>query len=200
MSADDDGDRPTTVAQSRERIISHAQERCHAASVRYIEAANSLDGDNRRELAAAELHNAVIEYYRALQPLSNEDAVSDFWESVVLWTTEGSESDGGGSDDDGSVGDSAAVTGFDRLGKEAVRFRTVTESKMGYCGQRTESRREPVRLPPDLLLRVAQKLDEAAIKLGFSPETDDGKEKTYTIGKNQEDYDDPIDDSIDKPE
>jgi hypothetical protein len=189
----DDSTQTTTVARSRERIISHAQERCHAAAVRYIEAANSLDDDARSDLAAAELHNAVIEYYRALRPLSGEDAVSDYWGDVTLWTRRT-------QSESGSDEEAAEVTGFDRLGEEAVRMRTVEEKTMGYTGSRTVTRQEPVRLPPKILLRIAEKLDEAAVKLGFAPETDDGRDKTYEMKKDPEDHDEPIDDSIPKPE
>jgi len=182
----DDSTQTTTVARSRERIISHAQERCHAAAVRYIEAANSLDDDARSDVAAAELHNSTIEYYRALRPLSDEDAVSDFWADVELWDPDAEEKE--------------AVTGFDTLGDWAVQMRTTTQTKRGYTGSKKVTRKEPVRLPPSVLLDVAEKLDEAAVKLGFAPETDDGRDKTYEMKKDPEDHDEPIDDSIPKPE
>jgi carbohydrate-binding DOMON domain-containing protein len=154
-------------------------------SQQYIQAANSVSGDDAQRVGAAELHNAVIAYYRALAPLSSDGAVADYWESVELWQRDGE-----------------PVTGFDELREWAVRYRTTTtESTVGFTGKSQEQSREPVRLPPQISLRIVQQLDTATVKLGFGPPTDDTTDDPYQLGKQPtEEHNEPVDDSIAKPE
>jgi hypothetical protein len=154
---EEDGAEQSTAARSRERLIAKSQEHAFEVSQQYIQAANSVqDGDVTR-VGAAELHNAVIAYYRALAPLANDPAVVNYWETVKLWERDGE-----------------PVTGFDVLEGWAVRYRTTTtESTVGFTGKSQQTSREPVRLPPQISLRIVKKLDKAAVKLGFQPPTAD---------------------------
>lgn len=158
MKSDDE--RQGAASVSRARIIAEAQARTHDARMQFIESANSIEQGAHENLAAAQLHNAVIEYFYALRPLKDEPPVRQFWNEVVLW-------------EEAESGETKKAKGFDRLEQEAVRFQTTRSTSKGYLGTRTEVNREPIRLPPDVLLRISAKLDQAAGKLGFLPETDD---------------------------
>jgi len=187
----DEEDEPTqsTVARSRERLIAEAQERAYKTAQRYIQAANSTDDRETQQVTAADLHNAVIGYYRALAPLSDHDAVSGYWDSVELWDVRVDEET------------TTSVTGFDTLADWAVRYRTVTEERVDFTGVQRETHREPVRLPPQHALKIVQQLHRAAVKLGFEPPTADTTDSPYQLGrKPTEDHDEPIDDSVKKPE
>lgn len=199
MTGDDNtnSDGGGTVGASRARIIAHAQERCHQARTQYIEAENTIEGGEHALVAAAELHNAVIEYFYALRPLKDEDPVEDFWDDVVLWTEQIPVRTEAG----GISMEEQPVTGFDQLAQEAIKHKTVQEERDGYLGKRVVTRDIPIRLPPDILLRISAKLDQAAGMLGFKPSTDDGTGDTFRVSnRDPEDYDDPVKDDIPKPE
>jgi hypothetical protein len=185
MRGDDDDPGQSTVARSRERLIAQAQERTYKSAQRYIQAANSVDDSGMQQAGAAELHNAVIGYYRALAPLSDHSAVSGFWDSVELWESP----------------DGETVTGFDALADWAVRYRTTTDSAVGFTGRERQQQREPARLPPQVSLQIAQQLHRAAVKLGFKPPMADTTDDPYQLGRQPtEDHDEPIDESVQKPE
>lgn len=169
-----DGERAgeESIGRSRAKIISASQERCFRAVTNYIEAANSLDDGQSERVAAAELHNAVIAYYLALDPLSEKDAVADYWDEA----------------------------GLDNLSQMMVQYESVEERESGFLGERSTTRREPKRLSPRTLLVLARSLDRAAVRLGFAPEVDSGDGELYEVKRDPDEYGDPIDDDIPKPE
>ena len=154
---------------SRGRLIANAQERVHRARSAWIESENSLEGHNLSTALSAEFHNAVIEFFYALRPLKDKPGVKAYWEDVVLWKEEQLV-----QDEDGTMTiEEKPVTGFDTLEQYAVQKRQVRDETVGLLGRQVQVKEIPVRLPPDALLRISAKLDEAAGDLGFVPETDD---------------------------
>ena len=168
MSADQETS--GVAGASRARLIAQAQERCHEARRQFIEIENSIGTGDESRVAAAEFHNAVIEYFYALRPLKDENAVSSFWDSVLLWEeqVEVPREDGRGYEFT-----TEEVTGFDTLEQHAIRKQTVSQQHSTALGKRTELSEVPVRMSPAILLRASAKLDEAAARLGFKPETDE---------------------------
>lgn len=186
MSGEEGGGQQS-IGRSRARIISSCQERCFKAVARYIEAANSLEDQQNARLAAAELHNAVLAYYRALRPLRDKEAVEDFWASAEWEFTD-------------SSGYTQTLEGLGELEGMMLQTEQVEQTTQGFLGRRTTASQQPTRLPPRTLLDLAAKLDDAAVQLGFAPDVDDGAQQLYAIKKDPEDYGEPIDDSIPKPE
>jgi hypothetical protein len=181
MTEEDGGDGTRTAGRSRGRIIAATQERAFKAVNRYVEAANSLDDSGEARVAAAELHNAVMAYYRALRPLRNEEVIEDFWEGAE-WEYRGDR-----------------VKGLDKLAQVMVESEEDTEHRQGFLGARTERKRKPLRLAPKTLIQLAATLDDAAVKLGFAPEVDTSDGQLYAIKRDPEEYGEPVDDSIPKP-
>lgn len=180
MSIDEDRGQESTA---HSQLIAHARTRCHQARAQYVQSANTLDEGAHDDVAAAELHNAVIDYWFTLRPLRDEPVIKDFWKDVELWDRNGE-----------------TVTGFDALEERVVQYDIVHEQQGGYLGSETVKKRIPVRMPPQVLIHISVKLDEAAVKLGFKPDTDDGRDKLYKLrNKDTEDYDEPVDESIQKP-
>lgn len=164
MSERDDREpaRQGTVGQSRAKIIAAAQERCYRAVTTFIESATTSDGQPDR--AAVELHNAVIAFYRALRPLRGEPAVADDWEGVEWQTREGEH------------------TGLAALETMMIRYKETNRKRTGFLGTQQQTRRVPVRLPPQTLLNLAAELDDMAVALGFAPEVAEGSGRE-AVGK-----------------
>jgi len=154
----DEDTRRRTVARGREQIIDDAQKKLHRAAEEYIGAANTLDRDDELGVKAAQLHNAVISYYRSLAPLKHEPAVADYWQTARLWPR----GDGSGKQ----------VCGLDELRKWMFNVQERTETSVGFTGQQKQTRREPRRLPPRYALLAADRLHRAAVELGFKPPTE----------------------------
>ena len=154
------------ASAARAKLIGEAVTRTHMARRAYISAANTIGDSDGMSIAAAQLHNATIDYYYALRPLSDKQAVKKFWNDVKLWA----ETEVAYDAETGKYSSKKVwVTGFDALDHEAVNRRVVTEIRDGYMGHRVVQREVPERLPPEVLLRVSAKLDEATAKLGFMP-------------------------------
>jgi hypothetical protein len=168
----------------RQELIENAMLRCHDArskvqKVKYL--ANSVPRET-----SLKFQQAIADYYAALRPLRENDPVEDWWDDVTLskqWVKDVHEET------------KPVVTG-DYLGREPVSVRERTEKvvefyeglntlerldamtetienvKSGMRGVRTEKRTRLKVLSPSILIDISYVLDDAADKLGFSPEVE----------------------------
>lgn len=165
------------------RTITDALYRMHQARQRLIESMQVRNGDPDPN-GHHEMQAAVLETYHSLRPLRDENAVEDMWDDVTLW--EEFEGYAPATDDDGQTitdknGDTvvtevySAVEGFDSLERKAAEPQVETKEVTDAFGTRTITEESVSLLDPRILVKVSQKLDDAAKKLGFAPDVDEHK-------------------------
>lgn len=165
---------------TRTRIIQQAQQEVFEARSNYARAAATSADDARTAAAAADLHNAVVDYYQALEPLSDDKNIADEWDDVELWTetvparTEDGDlrlvENGDGSTTVAMTEASVGLEGIERyIGATTER----TETETGFLGTYEKTVAEPERLSPPVLFKAAKALDSIAEELGFAPSTPD---------------------------
>jgi hypothetical protein len=160
---------------ARQRIIEEAQLQCYDARSEYQQAALLLSGQVSRE-HVLRLQQAVADYYWALRPLRDEDPVRDWWNDVVLseqWTRSVTVTEPrvqGTTIVQAEETKEVPFEGLETLRDHLDRTETVTTTKTGMRGRREETVTRKKVLDPEVLVDITGVLDDAADKLGFSPE------------------------------
>lgn len=159
--------------------ISKAYRDALAARRQWSGLAGRTRNDGLREAAHGDLHEAVMSWFEVLIPyLSTADGeVAQYWTDAPLWPIEPARGDDGTlrrSEDGRDLYEWA--TGLNRLTAWVDETEVVTE-QVGTFKKRTVQREQPVRLSPDVLIRVARYLDAAAAKLDLLAEMTDASPK-----------------------
>lgn len=168
----------------RGRIIEDAMVNCHEARADVLKA-QQLAGTVDREYRLR-LQQAIIEYYYAMRPLREHNAIKDWWEDVVLserWVKDrrteqkvtGSVVDGVSLEEETVEEYYRGLDHIERLQDMRERRRTVDSGMMG----KRESVEEVQKvLETAVLIDIAGTLDDAAAKLGFEPGVPDSAPRT----------------------
>lgn len=104
---------------------------------------------------------AIVYYYWALMPMRDEASVANFWEEAEL-------------------SEHLEETGLDAIKHLTGRVEMRQVQKDTVRGSWTEEQPVPAVLPFPVLLDISESLDEAASKLGFTPESG-GDDVTETV-------------------
>jgi hypothetical protein len=160
---------------ARQRIIEDAQLRCYEVRSEYQQASLLLSGQISR-VEVYRLQQAVSDYYWALRPLRDEDPVRDWWDDVTLseqWTYPVTKTEyevRGSRAVPVEVTEEIPYEGLETLREHLDQTETVTKTKTGMRGRRTEKVTRQKVLDAGILVDVSGVLDDAADRLGFSPE------------------------------
>ncbi len=168
----------------RQDLIEETMFRCHEARSK-VQKVKFLTNSVPREVAL-KFQQTISDYYAALRPLRDNDPVAGWWDDVTLsdsWIK------------DVRIEAKPVVTG-DYLGRQPVsvqkdkervveryeglntleKLGSMTETeenvKNGMRGVRTETVTRLKVLDPSILVDISFTLDDAADKLGFSPEVE----------------------------
>lgn len=174
----------TPDATVRQQLIEHTQLQCHQARST-VQQAKLLDGSVPRNLALR-LQQRIVDYYYALKPLRNEAPVDDWWDSVQLsenWIkdvrTERQPVVTGDYQGRQPVGVQYEQTkvvdyyeGLDQLERLDSMTETKTVTKSTLRGVREETTTRQKALDPAILIDITATLDDAATRLGFSPDVE----------------------------
>ncbi|WP_224332884.1 hypothetical protein [Haloprofundus halobius] len=166
---------------TREKLIEAAQIRVHEERVICLRANlrfNTVPRSKREDF-----QTALLDYYHALRPLRKEGIVNNFWENEVLskkltQPTEVEQQNVKAQIDGGkptisteTVSVDKPIEGLDWLEELEDETETNIEEQRTMRGTLPPKRTErPLVLPADVLIDIAGVLDDAAARLGFSPE------------------------------
>lgn len=132
----------------RRQQVAEAMEDVAHYRRQYLRAAQNNQA-NHPELRR-EFHSAVLDYWLALRPFRNNDALTEQWQTARVW-----------QNDDGSW-----QTGIDSLQNWVNRTKTVSvDTASGYDQSGGETRTVPETLPAKALIRVSLILDDIAAKI-----------------------------------
>lgn len=187
MSSDPQHDSQYSLGRDRARLINERLMQLFNVRSK-CERARSLDGEVPTEHQIG-LHNAIRDVYLAIRPLRDENAISEWWESVKLsrrwgeWQPAKSDHEDSvpiGQNEDGEMlyGVWQPYQGLDALDqlRDVVRHRE--ERIRIFGGFKTKTTSEPHPLPYDVLLDISMTLEDACERLGFVPEVRESTPRT----------------------
>lgn len=166
------------------RLINRAQERCHVARSRFLEAWQ-LGHDEIPWPVHHEFQSAVLEYYEALRRMRDNPQVSEFWTDAEL-----AEQLVGRKpvvdDHTGKVviePQYESITGLDNIYQVVSPGGAIEREVNDVFGRRTVVESTNRFADGETLLHISHVLDDAAAMLGFEPdsasEIDDGSATAY---------------------
>ncbi len=166
----------------RQKLIEEAMFRCHEVRSE-VQKSKFITGSVPRTVGLR-FQQTISDYYASLRPLRESDPVADWWDEVTLsdhWIKEvrteinpvvtgdylGQEQVGIKANEKRVIDRYEGIDTLELLG-EMTETKEVTRSTMR--GVRTETVERTKVLDPNILIDLSFVLDDAANKLGFSPE------------------------------